>query len=55
MLLEQTCHFDFICKDRTSVVLLARQVLFTATQLRWWTNSYTFNRKQNKKKTARVN
>lgn len=34
MVLDQTCHFDFIREDRTSGVLLARQVLFRATLLR---------------------
>lgn len=42
MVLDQTGRFDFICKDRTSGVLLARQVLFRAMLLRLWTNPYTF-------------
>lgn len=42
MVLDQTGRFDFICKDRTSGVLLARQVLFRAMLPRLWTNPYTF-------------
>lgn len=47
MVPDQACWFDFICKDRTSGMLLARQVLFRTLQ-RLQTDSYTFRANKHK-------
>lgn len=48
IVLDQACWFDFICKDRTSGALLARQVLLRTALQRLKSNSYTFRTNKGK-------